>query len=105
MDKYVLVSQDQYDELIKRRKNQEYSRTESKESNVQVPPPGLPAQDELAKSGIELNEKEQAKYINETLQKALDDSKLTTVFDNSDSNKDNSGESESWRKFWKSASS
>ena len=103
MDKYVLISQDQYNELLKRRKNQEYSRSESKESNVQVPPPGLPAQDELAKSGIELSKKEQAKFINETLQKAFDGDQLTSVSDNS--NKDIISESESWRKYWKSASS
>ena len=101
MDKYILVSQDKYDELTKRRKNQDYSKEENNQStiskdSIDFPPPGLPADDELAKSGIELSEKDRVAQLNEKLSGVAYDSnnKIDRV---NDSNLD------SWKQFWKSA--
>ena len=73
MDKYVLVPQEKYDVMMKTRKiatkdnAQSNKKSEGKDSHsIEVPPPGLPASDELAENGIDVSDKE-AEEINDRL--------------------------------------
>lgn len=75
MDKYVLVPQDRYDNILRNEKNNIPQTTENNtqesiesktEDNLKPPPPGIPPSDEFAKSGIELTDQE-AQQISEAL--------------------------------------
>ena len=114
MDKYVLVPQDRYDNMLRNEKNTPgpvLNKNQSEAVNTNIispPPPGLPAADEIAKNGIELSNQE-AEKISETLMDiALNNTKnLVPVGKFADSNKSSSNKKEqptSWKALWEPVS-
>ena len=100
MDKYILVPKEKYDNMMKNSKVTKQTNKgisgEGDKDTIQVPPPGLPAADELAKDGIKVSEAE-AEEINDRLIKfAYSRAK------SAEAASDNTEEPGSWKAFWRS---
>lgn len=74
MEKYILVTQDEYNKLQHSPSKQNLPIRSSPSSSFKIPPPGLPASDSFSQAGIQLTKSEAEqieKKINQTTKQAL----------------------------------
>ena len=96
MDKYVLVPQDRFDNMLKKEKNQ--LKASANSDNLQkAPPPGLPPTDERSKEGFTITDQE-AEDINRAI---IDASLQRSSEQKSDSiERPNTTSGGDWRQYW-----
>ena len=106
MDKYVLVPQDRYDNILRNEKANVTSNTSNNNRNkneiedIKAPPPGIPADDEFAVSGIEVSEQEAQQIAESLVGVALNKSNTQKVIKEGSGITSKQGEGEGWKSFW-----
>ena len=92
MDKYVLVSHDRYDDMVKKEKN---SVNSTSNGSITSPPPGLPITDNRSKEGTLLTDEEA-----ESFNQAMIDASYASRKSSTSSEASNQEDSDSdWRKL------
>ena len=107
MDKYVLVPQDRYDNILRNEKANITSNISNNSNNnknevvdIKAPPPGIPADDEFAVSGIEVSEQEAQQIAESLVGVALNKSNTGKVIKEKGSVISEQSEGEGWKSFW-----